>query len=186
MGNPKLFIAGSIGRNYFIKKKFNVFENFFYPVQNPTVYRARDIADFIIDLFKKHELDEVYMVYTEMASSIKLEPELLKLLPLNLDTLKEDIGYSNKIIKTDDMIKYEPSPVAVFNVLISKYVKGIIYGALVEAFASEQYARMAAMDDATANADEMLHLLNLNYNRARQAAITQEISEIVSGASTMQ
>ena len=87
--------------------------------------------------------------------------------------------------RIDETLNYEPSPQAVFDILIPKYLKGIVYGALVEAFASEQSARMTAMDNATANADEMLQKLNLYYNRARQAAITQEISEIVGGAAAL-
>lgn len=185
--NPLLFVAGHIGRNYFFRKHYNVYADFDYPVQNPTVYRAREIADIVLDLFKRDELDEVYMVYTEMVSAIKLVPRKIKLLPLNLAALKEDIGFDeNTQLKIDDMINYEPSPKAVFDVLIPKYVKGIVYGAFVEAFTSEQSARMTAMDNATANADDMLHALNLYYNRARQAAITQEISEIVGGASALQ
>lgn len=185
--NPVLFVAGHIGRNYFIRKHYNVYADFEYPVQNPTVYRSREISDFILDLFKRGELDEVYMVYTEMVSAMKLLPRKIKLLPLNLVALREDIGYDeNAQVKTDDIINYEPSPKAVFDVLISKYVKGIIYGTFVEAFTSEQNARMTAMDNATANADDMLQALNLYYNRARQAAITQEISEIVGGAAALQ
>lgn len=182
-----LFIAGHVGRNYFGRKNFNIFEDFDYPVQNPSVYRAREISDIVLNLFRHDELDEVYLVYTDMVSAIKLVPTVVKLLPLSLDDLKEDIGFDeDKQIKLDDMINYEPSPNAVFDVLIPKYVKGIVYGAFVEAFTSEQSARMTAMDNATANADEMLQSLNLYYNRARQAAITQEISEIVGGAAALQ
>jgi ATP synthase F1 gamma subunit len=88
-------------------------------------------------------------------------------------------------IKIDEKVKYEPSASDVLDVLIPKYIKGIMYGVFVEAFTSEQNARMTAMDNATKNADEMLQKLNLYYNRARQAAITQEISEIVGGASAL-
>jgi F-type H+-transporting ATPase subunit gamma len=185
--NPVLFVAGHVGRNYFIRKSHNVFTDFDFPVQNPTVYRAREIADIILEQFKKGELDEVYLVYTLMVSTIKLVPQIMKLLPLNLDALKEAIGFSETTeVRIDDLFTYEPSPKAVFDVLIPKYVKGIIYGALVEAFTSEQSARMSAMDSATSNADDMLQSLNLFYNRARQAAITQEISEIVGGAAALQ
>lgn len=186
-GKHLLFVAGHMGRNYFARKSYSMYEDFDYPVQNPTVYRAREIAEIVLDLFKKGELDEVYLVYTEMVSTIKLVPQIMKLLPLNLDALKEDIGMSDTAeTKVDDIFSYEPSPGAVFGVLIPKYVKGIIYGALVEAFTSEQSARMTAMDNATSNADDMLQSLNLYYNRARQAAITQEISEIVGGAAALQ
>jgi F-type H+-transporting ATPase subunit gamma len=184
--NPdsRLFVAGHMGRGYFFRKGYNVDEEFDYSVQNPTVYRAREIADRVLDLFEKGELDEVFLVYTNMISSIKLEPTYLKLLPLSIDALKEDVKGAE--IRIDQRMSYEPSPKDVFDVLISKYVKGIVYGALVEAFTSEQSARMSAMDNATSNADEMLQRLNLYYNRARQAAITQEISEIVGGAAALQ
>jgi F-type H+-transporting ATPase subunit gamma len=184
--NPdsRLFVAGHMGRGYFFRKGYNVDEEFDYSVQNPTVYRAREIADRVLDLFEKGELDEVFLVYTNMISSIKLEPTYLKLLPLSIDALKEDVKGAE--IRIDQRMSYEPSPKDVFDVLISKYVKGIVYGALVEAFTSEQSARMSAMDNATSNADEMLQRLNLYYNRARQAAITQEISESVGGAAALQ
>jgi F-type H+-transporting ATPase subunit gamma len=182
-----LFVAGHIGRNYFLRKKLNVYENFDYPVQNPTVYRAREIAELVLEMFKKGEIDEVYLIYTKMLSSIKLEPQVMKLLPLELGALKEDLKNIEHVGENiDDSLSYEPSPTAVYNVLIPKYVKGILYGALVEAFTSEQSARMTAMDSATSNADEMIKKLNLYYNRARQAAITQEISEIVGGAAALQ
>ncbi len=182
-----LFIAGHVGRNYFSRKNANIYEDFDYPVQNPSVYRAREISDIVLNLFRHGELDEVYLVYTDMVSAIKLVPTVIKLLPLSLDHLKEDIGFDeNQPIQMDDIINYEPSPKAVFDVLIPKYVKGIVYGAFVEAFTSEQSARMTAMDNATANADDMLQALNLYYNRARQATITQEISEIVGGAAALQ
>lgn len=185
--NYVLFVAGHMGRNYFYRKNFNMFNDFDYPVQNPTVYRAREIAEIVLEQFKKGKLDEVHIVYTLMVSSIKLQPMVTKLLPLDLEVVKEDIGMEEGAnIKIDEMLNYEPSPKAVLDVLIPKYIKGIIYGALVEAFTSEQSARMSAMDNATSNADDMLQSLNLYYNRARQAAITQEIAEIVGGATALQ
>lgn len=182
-----LFVAGHMGRNYFIRNKYNVDTEFFYGVQNPNVYRAREMAEKVLELFSTGALDEVYVVYTHMASSIKLEPKIMQLLPLELKALKAELKVPEEVPDTiDEMMNYEPSPNAVFDVLIQKYVKGIVYGALVEAFTCEQSARMSAMDNATANADEMLEKLNLYYNRARQAAITQEISEIVGGAAALQ
>jgi len=187
--DPLLFVAGHMGKNYFSRHNYNMFHDFDYPVQNPTVYRAREIAEKILEQFKKGELDEVYLIYTVMISAIKLEPQALKLLPLDPEALAADVAYGAvceiKSVKIDEMFVYEPSVKDVFDVLIPKYVKGIIYGAMVEAFTSEQSSRMSAMDNATANADDMLQSLNLFYNRARQAAITQEISEIVGGAATL-
>lgn len=178
-----LMVAGYMGRNHFIREGYHVMEGFEYGVQNPTVYRAREIAEIALDLYSQGELDEVDLIYTNMLSAIKLEPVVMKLLPLDFESLVEDVREFDG--RMDENIQYEPSPTAVFEVLIPKYVKGIVYGALVESFTSEQSARMSAMDSATANADEMIQRLNLFYNRARQAAITQEISEIVGGAAAI-
>lgn len=184
-GDPQLFVVGVVGRNYFIKKHYNVDKDFDYPVQNPTVYRARDISEILLEKYVYHELDEVYIVYTELVNAMRMVTQQVKLLPVNIEALKEDIGLTEDA-HFDDMILYEPSPAAMVEVLIPKYLKGVIYGALVEAFTSEQNARMAAMDSATSNADEILNELKLHYNRARQSAITQEISEIVGGTSALQ
>jgi len=178
-----LLVAGITGRSYFIRKDYNVHTEFDYAVQNPTVYRAREIADIILDLYNKQVVDEVYIIYTKMVTALSLEPRILQLLPLEIGELREDVTTDKIVI--DEKIKYDPSPSEVLDVLIPKYIKGIMYGAFVEAFTSEQSARMTAMDNATSNADDMLQKLNLYYNRARQAAITQELSEIVGGAAAL-
>jgi len=181
-----LYIAGYMGRSYFLRKNCNVDPDFDYPVHNPTVYRAREIAEFFIEKFKNRHLDEIYLIYTLMHSTVKLEPLFTKLLPLDLDELKKELKKSTEAVgRIDNSIMYEPSHEAVLDVLMAKYVKGILYGALVEAFTSEQSSRMTAMDNATSNADDMLHALSLHYNRARQAAITQEISEIMGGSEAL-
>ena len=180
--NSYLLVAGNTGRTYFKNKKYNVHSEFDYAVQNPTVYRAREIAEKILKLYNDKEVDEVYIIFTLMVSAINLQPTKIQLLPLEVNALME--GVSERV-KIDQKLNYEPSPSAVLEVLIPSYIKGIIYGTFVEAFTSEQNARMTAMDNATSNADEMLQKLNLYYNRARQAAITQEISEIVGGAAAL-
>lgn len=181
-----LFVAGNVGKNYFLKNNYNVYMEFEYPVQNPTIYRARDISELILDLFIQGVFDEMYLAFTYMQSTMSIEPQVIKLLPLELHALKEHMKITEDIEdKVDDIIVYDPSPQDVLDILVAKYVKGVIYGAFVEAFTSEQSARMTAMDNATANADEMLAQLSLSYNRARQARITQEISEIVAGAEAM-
>jgi F-type H+-transporting ATPase subunit gamma len=182
-----LYIAGRMGRSYFIKENYKVDKDFDYPVQAPTVYRAREIADKLIELFINHKLDEVYLVYTLMKSSINLVPVYTKLLPLDVESLKKELGIVTEEngYHASEKIIYEPSVEDVLGVLISKYMKGVMYGAFVEAFTSEQSARMAAMENATANADKMLQDLRLLYNRARQAAITREISEIVGGTEAL-
>lgn len=180
-----LFVAGQIGRNYFIREKYNVCKDFLFPVQNVTVYRAREIQKILFEHFKNGDIDELDLIYTKMKSSISLEPKIIKLLPLDIQVLKNVTANSDRKTKLDGNIMYEPTPEAVLEVLIPKYIKGVVYGAMVEGFTSEQSARMTAMDNATSNADEMLKKLNLFYNRARQAVITQEVTEIVSGAEAL-
>lgn len=181
--NVLLLVAGTTGRSYFTRKEYHVHTEFDYAVQNPTVFRAREITGIILDLYNKQEVDEVYIVFTQMMSAISLEPKILKLLPIEIGALREDVKSDDIVL--DQKFKYEPSEQEVLDVLIPKYIKGIMYGTFVEAFTSEQSARMTAMDNATKNADEMLQKLNLYYNRARQASITQEISEIVGGAAAL-
>jgi F-type H+-transporting ATPase subunit gamma len=187
--NAKLYVAGHLGRTHFIKAHANVDKTFDYFVQNPTVFRAREISEFFLEKYQSGEIDEIIMLFTDMESSIKLVPKKIQLLPLEIETLKTELKDQKEnnpaSFKIDEVLQYEPSKTAVFDVLIPKYLKGMIYGGLVESFTSEQSARMTAMDNATANADEMIHHLNLYYNRARQAAITQEISEIVGGAAAL-
>ena len=181
-----LFVAGNVGKYHFCKDNCNVYMEFEYPVQNPTVYRAREISELILELFAEGVFDEMYLAYTNMNSTVSIEPKVTKLLPLELHALKEDMEMTENIEdKVDNIIAYDPSPQEVLDILVGKYVKGVIYGAFVEAFTSEQSARMTAMDSATANADDMLANLKLSYNRARQAKITQELSEIVGGAEAM-
>lgn len=179
-----LFVAGQIGRSYFIREKYNVCRDFLFPVQNVNVYRAREIQKIILQHFRNGDIDELDLIYTKMKSSISLEPTIIKLLPLDIEGLKSDTANADRP-KLDGNITYEPTSEAVLEVLIPKYIKGIVYGAMVEGFTSEQSARMTAMDNATSNADEMLQKLNLYYNRARQAMITQEVTEIVSGAEAL-
>lgn len=174
-----LFLIGQMGRNYFKKNNRIVDVEFHYTAQNPSIYRARDITESVIELYVNKYIDEVYIIYNKMINSVTAEPDVLKILPLD----RSDFEYSeNEYIEFNT---FSPSPSAVFNNLAPNYVKGIIYSALVEAFSSEQNARMTAMEAATTSAKDMLKELSLMYNRARQAAITQEITEIVSGAKSL-
>lgn len=140
---------------------------------------ARVISTYIIKLFKSGAVDELHLIYTHMESAISLKPRTIQLLPLD----KEAFGTNEK---TSEVLDFEPTPEVVFDILASKYVKGVLYGGMVEAFVSEHSARMNAMDNATTNAEKMINKLTLNYNRARQAAITQEISEIVGGSAAIE
>ncbi|MDO5388743.1 MAG: ATP synthase F1 subunit gamma [Clostridia bacterium] len=174
-----LFLIGQMGRNYFRKNNRIVDVQFHYTAQNPSIYRARDITESVIELYVNNHIDEVYIIYNKMINSTTAEPDVLKILPFE----RSDFEYGeNEYMEFDT---FTPSPAAVFNNIAPNYVKGIIYSALVEAFSSEQNARMTAMEAATTSAKDMLKNLSLMYNRARQAAITQEITEIVSGANSL-
>ena len=179
--DPTLFLIGQAGRNYFHHRGVPVDGEFMYTAQDPTVYRAREIGETFIELFRKGHLDEVYVVYTEMVSPMAMEPKIIKLLPLDREafpwTPRRSADGSERHVVT-----YEPSPNHVLNHIVPSYLKGLLFGALVESFCSEQNARMTAMDTATDNARTLLKELSLQYNRARQSAITQEITEIVGGA----
>lgn len=175
--NTCLFVIGQIGRQYFARKKVMVDGEFLYTAQDPTLYRARSISETLIDLYKKERLDEVYVIYTKMISPTKMEPQLLRLLPMEREHFEVAQGRTPHHIAT-----FSPSPEKVIDHLVPNYLKGIIYGVLIESYSSEQTARMTAMDAATTSAKDMIKNLNLLYNRARQAAITQEITEVVSGA----
>ena len=179
--DPTLFLIGQVGRSYFRHKGVDIDVEFMYTAQDPTTYRAREIADTFVELFRKGRIDEVYIVYTEMVTPMQLEPKILKLLPLDRDAFpwtprpRADGGVRREVT-------YMPSPSQVLNHIVPAYLKGILFGAMVESFCSEQNARMTAMDTATDNARALLKELSLHFNRARQAAITQELTEIVAGA----
>ncbi len=182
--NVEILIAGRMGQEYFRKTDYNVNPDFVYPVRNPTVYRGREIGEIIQQRFNDEVYDDIYVVYTRCVSTISQVPTVLKLLPLDMDDLKASLGIKDQIV-SDSMLNYEPSPHEVFKVLVRKYINWIIYTCFVEAFTSEQCARMTAMKTASDNAEDMLEKLNLDFNRARQAAITQEITEIVGGAAAL-
>lgn len=178
-GIHKLFIVGELGRHYFAKRDVQIDTNFQYTVQNPTMHRARDIAAVLLDQFRERELDEIYIVYTRMENSVQAEAEVMKLLPLERSSFNE---MKMPLNVHREAIALYPSAEAVMDSIIPNYVTGIVYGALVEAYASEHNARMMAMKSATDSAKSLIHDLSIIYNRARQAAITQEITEVCSGA----
>jgi F-type H+-transporting ATPase subunit gamma len=146
---------------------------------------AKEIADYIISQFLWGMFDEVYIVYTHMYSTIKLLPTVRQILPLDAPRIQEEIAQSGGQKRVELQFEYLPSTEAVFDALAPLYIKGIVYGSLIEAYASEQSSRMAAMDEASKSAEDMLNTLQIHYNRARQASITQEMSEIISGSAAL-
>lgn len=176
--NTCLFVVGSMGRAYFESRGINVDTEFLYTAQNPALYRARRIQETVTDMFLKGRLDEVYVIFTKLERSQEI-PTIIKLFPFEREHFEKRLVPDEKRHST---AVFEPSPEAVMDHLVPNYTKGLIFGILTEAFCSEQNARMTAMDSATGSARDMIAELTLDYNRARQAAITQEITEIVSGA----
>ena len=139
---------------------------------------ANRVAQAAMEAYKNGEVDEVNLVYTEFISALSQEPKIVKLLPVTIDNTNTE----KEVKKGKAAVQYLPSADAVLGYILPKYVSGSVYGAIAESFASEQAARRTAMESATDNANEMISKLELVYNRARQAAVTQEISEIVGGA----
>lgn len=178
-GHTKLYVLGVVGRQYFSKKAVDMDGSFRYTVQKPTMHRARLITETVIDGFLSREFDEVSILFTEMVNSMKEEPVLEQLLPIRQP---EAEGIPLPLDMRREEIRLFPSAKEVMDNIVPSYIVGVIYGALVESYASEHNARMMAMQASTDNAKAMLKELSIQYNRARQAAITQEITEVISGA----
>ncbi|GIQ70855.1 F0F1 ATP synthase subunit gamma [Xylanibacillus composti] len=172
-----LFVIGRKGRDFFRKRNMPVVEEVTGLADSPSFQEIRNIARSSVSNFEKGAYDELNLVYNEFHSAISQKPVIKQLLPL-ADVEAQEGGPSAQY-------EYEPSPEGVLDVLLPRYAETIIYSALLEAKASEFGARMTAMGSATRNANDMISTLKLQHNRARQAAITQEISEIVAGANAL-
>ncbi len=179
----KLYVVGEYGRHYFTRNGFKIEENFRYTAQNPNLDRSRDITSILLDDYRNQLIDEVYIIYTTMKNSISSEVQIKKILPV--DIIEEERTRYSTIDVYNEEFFFDPSPEAVLDNIVPNFINGFIYGALVETFSSEQNARMMAMDNANKNATEMIAELQKQYNRQRQAAITQEITEVASGAKAL-
>jgi len=177
--STKLYVVGEVGRQVLASRKVHMEGQFKYTAQNPSIHRARVITEMILEQFKSGEIDEAYIVYTEMKNSMTSEAKWGLLLPLKYEA--KDIK-PGEIVPDVPKLNFNPSAEAVLNHIIPDMVVGQIYSALVEAFCSEQNDRMLAMDAANKNAQAMIHELSIEYNRVRQAMITQEITEVIAGA----
>ena len=174
-----LFVVGQLGRHYFESKSIPIDYNFNYTAQNPTMNRARHIAGVLSKLFLQNKIDEVYVVYTRMVNSMTVEATIQKILPLEKGSIKMQ---ENELVEKYENAAFLPDAQTVFNKIVPDYLTGFIFGALVESYCSEHNARMMAMQTATDSAKEMIRDLSIQFNRARQAAITQEITEVVGGS----
>ena len=174
----KLFVLGELGRHYFEQKGINIDKQFHFVVQDPSLSRARRIAEDLLKLYHENQLDELYIIYTTMVNAMQEEAQVAQLLPLKKTDFKIPVPIDIPL----EGFALKPSAEEVMDHIVPNYVVGFVYGALVEAFSCEQNARMMAMEGATNSAKQMLKELDIEYNRARQAAITQEITEVIAGA----
>lgn len=179
----KIFVVGEAGRQYFIRKNIKIDEHYIYTAQKPSLPRARQISSRMLTRFEQHRVDEVYVVYTKWVNATLFVPDIIQLLPLyRLDkgVLVGDKADRDSTMQDNFMLG--PDPTTLLDTIIPGILSGYIYSALVESYAAEHFARMTAMDAANKNGEELLSNLQLQYNRQRQAKITQEITEVAAGA----
>jgi F-type H+-transporting ATPase subunit gamma len=177
-GTVKLLTVGRKMRDYFRRRGYKIDGEYTGFSERPTYQHAVDIARDIAEAYSSGQYDEVYMVYSRFLSPLNQKPSMLRLLPVDTESVQNKEGQPIDYI-------FEPSAEEVMNLLLPKYLETVIYGALLQAAASELGARMTAMGSATENAQDLISKLVLNYNKVRQANITREISEIVGGAEAL-
>ena len=192
-----IYAIGNKGREILHRSGYEIKEELHEVIEAPTYADAMLLTERLLQSFEAGEISEIYLAYTEFKNTVSLIPTLLKLLPVDR-TEDEDgagvLGEQDKkssltVEKTEDYsapMNFEPADEEALDLIIPKYIACLIYGGLVESLASENGARMQAMDNATNNAAELIDDLELLYNRARQGSITQELTEIIAGANAIQ
>lgn len=173
-----IYTIGRKGAEVFKRKGYDIKVDYSDVIDEPLYTDAREIAEEVLRSFTDGEVGEIYIAYTSFKNTVVHEPKLIRLLPVSADEIEKD-GDSTPM-------NYEPNEEEALDMIIPKYVCSIIYGALIESVASENGARMQAMDSATSNAEDMISSLSVKFNRARQASITQELTEIISGANAIE
>ena len=172
-----LYVVGEYGRRWFAQRNIPIEKSFLYTAQNPTLGRARQIAELLLERYDADEINAVVVVYTDMKNGLEAVVRQAQLLPLHRERFVAAAANTAR----DELYEFIPSPDAVVDNAARSCLTGYIYSALVDSFCSEQSARMTAMNAADQNAEELLKDLSVQYNRARQAAITQEITEVSAG-----
>ena len=176
--DTKLFVVGEYGRRFFIQRGIPIEHSFLYTAQNPTMARAREISALLLDGYDQGALRQIFVVYTDMAGAMSFQARSTRLLPFHRTYFAPPAGER----AVTEPFEFLPSVTAVLDSMMGSYVSGFIYSALIDSFCCEQNARMSAMDSANQNAEGLLGELSLQYNRVRQAGITQEITEVSAGA----
>lgn len=175
-----IYAVGKKGRELLEIKGYEIKADYSEAINVPIYTDAKEICEEVLSAFTQGEVGEIYLVYTAFKNTVVHEPRSVKLLPVSADEIQPVTDGS------EALMTYEPSEEEALNMIIPKYLSSLIYGAMIESVASENGARMQAMDSATSNAEDMISSLSLKYNRARQAAITQELTEIISGANAIE
>ena len=175
-----IYAIGGKGREMLERRGYSIKEDRSDIIESPAYADAAALCAQILEAYAKGEIGEIYLAYTHFKNTVSHEPKLLKLLPVEFS--EEEIAPASD---TNVLMNYEPNEEEALDMIIPKYITSLFYGALVEAVASENGARMQAMDSATSNAEDMISDLSLKYNRARQGSITQELTEIIAGASAI-
>lgn len=163
-----------------LAKNYEIRADYSDVIEDPVYAEAMKISKEVLSAFENGEISEIYLAYTGFKNTVVHIPTLLKLLPVEVSEEEEAAQEDDHV-----MMNFEPEDEEALNLLIPKYITSLIYGGMIEAIASENGARMQAMDAATSNAEEMIEDLTLLYNRARQGSITQELTEIIAGANAI-
>ncbi|MCR5144553.1 MAG: ATP synthase F1 subunit gamma [Lachnospiraceae bacterium] len=174
--NTEVYCIGNKGEEALSRKGYTIAASYPEVIEQPTYEDALEISRTLLEAYANGEIGEIYLAYTHFKNTVSQEPKLLKLLPveINEDEVAEESATS--------LMNFEPNEEEALDMIIPKYITSLIYGGMVESVASENGARMQAMDSATSNAEEIIADLSLKYNRARQGSITQELTEIIAGA----
>ena len=173
----ELYVVGEYGRRWFSQRGIPIERSFLYTAQNPTLQRARQISELLLERYDAGEINAVHVIYTDMKNGLETTVRQAQLLPLH----RERFSTAKADTAGGSTFEFVPNAAAVLDNAVRSCLTGFIYSALVDSFCSEQSARMTAMNAADQNAEELLKDLSVQYNRARQAAITQEITEVSAG-----
>jgi len=184
--NTIIYSVGTKGRYSVDRLGYEIAGDYSEAMNEPVYSDATGIGKEVLSKFAQGEIGEIYLAYTIFKNTIVQIPTMTKLLPIDAeDIASESEDVSEDPVDRITLMNYEPEPEEALDAIVPKYINSLIYGGLVESHASENGARMQAMDSATNNAEEMISDLSLKYNRARQASITQELTEIIAGASAI-
>lgn len=181
----EVYGVGSKGIDFLGARGYHIAADCREMMDDPHFEDAKILGQKVLESYRNGEVGEIYLAYTKFKNTVVHIPQLVKLLPVEVKKADIEKKASQETANEKTLMNYEPEPEEALEMIIPNYINSLIYGAFVEAIASENGARMQAMDAATSNADEMLSTLSLAYNRARQGAITQELTEIISGAEAL-